>query len=371
MFGRLRKLAGQALARVALRFNADLMETLAGVDEKCSILNRQLSAQFAHLAGVLDDAARERHKLALQSGWLAASRVQQMDSIDALADVEFRVFSQFGEDGIIEWLVHQLAPKNRTFIEFGVENYKEANTRFLLLNRNWTGLVMDGSAANMDDVRATEAYWRNDLQAHAAFITAENINDLIRLNGFSGPLGLLSIDLDGNDYWILSALGSLQPDLLILECNPIFGDRHAVTVPYDPQFDRARAHQSGLLFGASIRALRDLAESRGYEFLGTCSNGLNAFFVRRELYPQVSGKIRRKIAWPAIHRDGRDAAGRLSFSRGRERFDLIADGEVFDCRAGVTVRLRDLGDPYSEEWLRLMSLPGQKVATNTEPSSLS
>jgi hypothetical protein len=290
-----------------------------------------------------------------------------MESIDTLADAEFRVFSQFGEDGIIEWLVHQLGLENRTFVEFGVENYMEANTRFLLLNRNWTGLVMDGSAANMDYVRSTAAYWRNDLQVHAAFITAENINDLLRTNGFHGHLGILSIDLDGNDYWILKALDEVTADVLIVECNPVFGDRHAVTSVYDPAFERFRAHHSGQLFGVSVCALRELAESRGYEFLGTCSNGLNAFFVRRELFPRVSGKIRRRVAWPAVHRDARDAAGRMTFTRGRERFDHIADCEVFDCRAGKPVRLRDLGEPYSDEWLRLMSVPGHRPSDGHTP----
>lgn len=350
MAGRIRKLAGRVVARVARRFNAEVLEAVWSL----------------HHAQQPDNA-EQRDNAVLLSGWLAASRVQQMDSIDTLADVEFRVFSQFGEDGIIEWLVHHLGLENRTFVEFGVENYTEANTRFLLLNRNWTGLVMDGSEGHMDHVRSTATYWRNDLQAHAAFITAENINDLLRANGFHGPLGILSIDLDGNDYWILKALRDVTADILIVECNPVFGDRHAVTTIYDPAFERFRAHHSGQLFGASIAALRELAGSRGYEFLGTCRNGLNAFFVRREFFPRLSGKIRRRVAWPAVHRDARDAVGQLTYARGRARFDLIADCEVFDCRAGSTVRLRDLGEPYSDEWRRLMSLPGLPDAAGPDP----
>jgi hypothetical protein len=296
-------------------------------------------------------------RLARLCGRIAADQMQQKDQIDSLADVEFQVFSQFGEDGIIEWLVAKLDLENRTFVEFGVENYLEANTRFLLHNRNWTGLVLDGSAPNIDYLRSTATYWRNDIQADMAFITAENIKELLTKNGFYGPLGILSIDLDGNDYWILKELHELRPDLLILECNPVFGDRHAVTVVYDPAFERFKAHHSGLLFGASIMALRELAESRGYEFLGTCRNGLNAFFVRIDLAPRLTGKIKHRVAWPSIHRDSRDAEGNLSFSRGRDRFNLIADCEVHCCRSNRMVRLRDLGEPYSKEWLRVMALP--------------
>ena len=325
-----------------------LLAGTAGAATACVAEVRQLDEKYERTARLC--------------GRLAAFEVKRMEEIDSLADVEFQVYSQFGEDGIIEWLVANLDIENKTFVEFGVENYLEANTRFLLLNRNWTGLVLDGNSKNMDFLRSTATYWRNDIQAQAAFITVENIKGLIERNGFFGPLGILSIDLDGNDYWILKELDGLCPDILILECNPVFGDRHAVTVPYDPHFERFRCHHSGLLFGASIAALRELAERRGYEFFGTCSNGLNAFFVRADLAPRIAGKVKRRIAWPAIHRDSRDHDGQLSFVRGKDRFDLIADCEVHCCRTNRRVRLGDLADPYSAEWLRAMALPGDLPA---------
>jgi len=128
-------------------------------------------------------------------GRLAACRNKSIDQIETLADVEFRVYSQFGEDGIIDWLVETLGLTNKTFVEFGVENYREANTRFLLVNRNWTGLVIDGSETNIADLQTTPLYWRYDLQAVSEFITADNIKEILQRNGFNGPLGLLSIDL--------------------------------------------------------------------------------------------------------------------------------------------------------------------------------
>jgi hypothetical protein len=329
--------------RKSLANASALLAGTAGAATACVAEVRQLDEKFERTARLC--------------GRLAAFEVQRMEEIDTLADVEFQVYSQFGEDGIIEWLVTKLDLQNKTFVEFGVENYLEANTRFLLLNRNWTGLVLDGNSKNMEYLRSSSTYWRNDIQAQAAFITVENIRELIERNGFFGPLGILSIDLDGNDYWILKELDGLRPDILILECNPVFGDRHAVTVPYDPKFKRFRSHDSGLLFGASIAALRELAESRGYEFLGTCSNGLNAFFVRADLAHKLAGKLRRRIAWPAIHRDSRTPDGELSFVRGKDRFDLISDCEVHCCRTNRRVRLRDLGAPYSADWLRAMSLP--------------
>lgn len=335
-------------------------------------LRNRFANAYALLAGTADAASacvaevrqldEKYERTARLCGRLAAFEIGRLKEIDSLAEVEFQVYSQFGEDGIIEWLVSNLDLQHKSFVEFGVENYLEANTRFLLHNRNWSGLVLDGNKGNIDFLRSSPTYWRQDIQSQAAFITVENIRELIQQNGFFGPLGILSIDLDGNDYWILKELDGLQPDIMILECNPVFGDRHAVTVPYDPQFERFRSHHSGLLFGASIAALRELAESRGYEFLGTCSNGLNAFFVRVDHAPKLAGKVRRRIAWPAIHRDSRDLEGELSFVRGRDRFELISDCEVHCCRTNRRVRLGDLGDPYSSDWLRAMALPWELQA---------
>src|SRR5262249_13567367 len=125
--------------------------------------------------GVVDHAVERNLLLA---GRLAAFEVRRLETIDALADVEFRVTSQFGEDGIIDWLCHQLPQIPRTFVEFGVGNYREANTRFLVQNRGWRGLVMDGSAPNMQAVREEPLYWMHDVTAVAAFITVENIDGL-------------------------------------------------------------------------------------------------------------------------------------------------------------------------------------------------
>ena len=231
----------------------------------------------------------ERHLML--AGRTACFQARQKNSINTLADVEFRVSSQWGEDGIIDWLTENIPVTNATFVEFGVENYQEANTRFLLQNRNWRGLVMDGNADYMASVRQEEIYWRYDIQAVPALITKDNINTLLTENGITGDIGLLSIDIDGNDYWVLDAMTTISPRILVCEYNPILGDRHAITVPYAPDFDRLTAHQCGLYFGASIKAIRELAAQKGYEFVGTCSNGINAFFVRHDLFSFVADKI--------------------------------------------------------------------------------
>ena len=282
---------------------------------------------------------------------MAARSLPRGKRIKDLSEVEFRVYSQWGEDGIIEWLAAHVPVPNTRFIEFGVETFREANCRFLMHNRNWKGLVIDGSEANMASLRAQPYFWMYDLTAKSSFVTAENIDALITEAGFAGPLGILSVDVDGNDYWIWRAIQSVQPAIVICEVNPILGDTRAVTVPYDPGFTRFAAHFSGLYFGASICALRHLAKSKDYSFVGTSASGINAFFVRDDLAAFVLELIEEPRAFPSRHRDSRDRNGALSFAGGSERFALIADLPVVDVETGQTLRLGDIEQPYSDAWL--------------------
>lgn len=287
----------------------------------------------------------------LLSGRIASQNLRHMGRIDTLADVEFRVTSQWGEDGIIEWLIQRLPDLPQSFIEFGVENYLESNTRFLLQNRGWQGLVLDGSDSNIRHVQSETLYWMHDLVAKPAFITAENINELITNSGFAGELGILSVDIDGNDYWVLKAIDCLNPAIMILEYNAVLGNQHAITVPYDPGFERLKAHYSGQYFGASIKAMTKLATDRGYTFVGTNSNGVNAFYVRNDLAGAVTDSIARIKEWPARHRDSRDLHGTLTFLRGLEKAEAIKTLPVYNIRDDVTQSIASLYPLYGEDWL--------------------
>src|SRR6185503_16920025 len=199
-----------------------------------------------------------------------------------LSDYEFKIFSQFGEDGIIQYLISNVEIRKETFIEFGVENYEEANTRFLLMQNNWSGFVIDSSEKNIDSIKNSELCWRHDLKFKMGFITAENINDLVKEQGIGGEIGLLSIDIDGNDYWVWEKITVVDPVIVIVEYNSVFGKDAKITVPYDPKFERHKQHHSGLYWGASLGAFVHLAEKKGYVFVGSNSAGNNAFFVRKD-----------------------------------------------------------------------------------------
>jgi hypothetical protein len=242
---------------------------------------------------------------------------RQIDAVsvpEKITDVEFKVFSQWGEDGIIQYLVRAVNPKSHVFVEFGVENYEESNTRFLLVNNNWSGLVIDGSADHIAYIRSQQLYWQRNLKAANEFITAENINDIFKVNGISGEIGLLSVDVDGNDYWIWQAIDSINPAIVICEYNFRFGAERSVTVPYDPGFVRSAAHHSMIYYGASLKALATLAQQKGYVLVGCNSAGNNAFFVRQDLKPDTVRSLTVKEAFvQGQYRETRNSDGSLAY----------------------------------------------------------
>jgi hypothetical protein len=258
-------------------------------------------------------AALERRIELLQE---AMGRIEARQTLDArtFREAEFRVFSQWGEDGILQFLVRRIPIERRIFVEFGVQDYSESNTRFLLINNNWSGLVIDGSAENIESVRRSEIYWQHALHAEHAFITSENINDLIDSKGIRGDIGILSVDIDGNDYWVWKAIDVVSPRIVVVEYNSRFGAEREVTIPYDPAFSRSRAHPSMIYYGASLAALSRLGEEKGYSLVGCNSAGNNAFFVRKDVQPEMLPSLSAPEAYVrASFREARDANGNLSF----------------------------------------------------------
>lgn len=259
-----------------------------------------------------------------------------------LHESEFKVFSQFGDDGIIQYLVHLLDIKENSFIEFGVENYTESNTRFLLVHDNWRGLIIDGSEKHILSIKQDDIYWRHDLTAVCSFVSKENINQIIHNAGFSGPIGLLSIDIDGNDYWIWDCITVCDPIIVIVEYNSVFGNMHAITVPYNTQFDRTQAHFSNLYWGCSLKALIMLAEKKGYSFVGCNSNGNNAYFIRNDKLGPLKVLSAEEGYVESRFRESRAADGSLTFISGEDRLKVIESMYVFNLANNSIVRIKEL-----------------------------
>ncbi|CAM8649489.1 hypothetical protein MCEMSEM47_01476 [Burkholderiales bacterium] len=292
---------------------------------------------------------------AFLTGQVAARQIQQFEKLEYLWGAEFRVSSQWGEDGILEWLVHHLGDIPESFVEFGVQNYRESNTRFLLQHRNWRGLVIDGSETYVDQIRRDRISWRHDLTAIASFITRDNINSLIAGAGFEGELGILSVDIDGVDYWVWEAIKCVNPQVLIVEYNSAFGDLLPLTVPYTPDFVRGRAHYSNLYYGVSIQAARFLAEKRGYSFVGTNRAGNNAFFVRNDRADGILKRLIRVEDRPSRFRESRGANGALTFVSPANRAALVAHLPIFNVSKNLEMPLSQAGDLCSARWQALLA----------------
>lgn len=263
---------------------------------------------------------------------LGASLTRQIASATSLREAEFKVFSQWGDDGIIQYLIRMVQPAVDKFVEFGVENYEESNTRFLMLHNNWRGLIIDGSADHISHVRKDPIYWRHSLTAVNAFVTAENIDGLLQTHGYGGLIGLLHIDIDGNDYWVWKAITNTIPDIVIVEYNSVFGPDRAITVPYQPDFVRSRAHYSYLYAGASLAALCDLAAEKGYAHVGCNSAGNNAYFVRKDKIGSLRPLTASEGFVQARFRESRSEDGALSYAELDQQRKLISSLPVFNVR---------------------------------------
>lgn len=319
----------QSQAQLTAKQEADTTALCAALSALSPQLELLLQAELDSRGHVL--AALEPLRLA--QGRIESRQTQTIppENWDAMG---FGVTSQFGEDGFLQHLIRQVPGAPRSFVEFGVEDYRQANTRFLLEKDRWRGLVLDGSEENIAALCGGDAaYWMRDLTAVAAFITRENINALLMQHGFTGELGLLSIDIDGNDLWVWQAIEAVTPQLVSVEYNFRFGPDAAVAVPYSPTFDKNTAHPSRLYYGASLRALTGLADERGYELVGCSDGGVNAFFVRRDVRPPTLP--RRTVA---------------------EAFRAGQHAEWHDPEQGKTIA-QVLRKSYAEQNALLLSLP--------------
>ena len=309
------------------------------------MIKNLLKKQFKKLANLIGDEISVRTKETEENRLIALGTIlsNQQWSLNStnINDFEFKIFSQYGDDGIIQYLIKHLKIAHQTFIEFGVEDFSESNSRFLMMNNNWSGFIMDGSAEHMNNLKNQHWYWKYNLKHKVAFIDQDNINNLLSDTGFK-EVGLFHIDLDGNDYFILKALdfSKLKPSILILEYNSVFGNERAISVPYDKNFVRTNAHYSNLFFGASLPALHLAATEKGYALIGCALNGHNAYYVRRDLLNQhVQEKSLEDSFIESNFRESRDQQYNLSYLSGENRLNAIKGLTVFNV---ITQQLEEL-----------------------------
>ena len=193
----------------------------------------------------------------------------------------WKVFSQNDEDGIIQEIFRRIGTTNKTFVEFGVQDGLESNCHWLLFN-GWNGLWIDGDTEYFKRLQKyfVKPLSTGRLKALRAFITLDNINKLIGGDGnINGEIDFLSIDIDGNDYWIWEKICCIQPRVVAIEYNAKFPPPCEWVMEYDSNYVWDGSDKQG----ASLKSLELLGNRLGYTLVGTNRNGANAFFVKRDL----------------------------------------------------------------------------------------
>ncbi len=248
-----------------------------------------------------------------------------------LWDLELKVFSQFGEDGILDFLCDELNLAKPRVLEVGAGDFSECNSRFLAEIRGASVFAVDSAPGLMDGIRRGPLAWRTSLWGRQTWVTPDNIGDLVReARDLMCQVDVFSLDVDGNDYWILEKAPLEDVSIVVVEYNPLFGASRAISVPQNDNFDRTKAHFSWLYYGASLRAHIELLEAAGFTFVGTNRAGNNAFFVRADQAGQIhlelpdtsgSSDLSRYTDWRV--REARDEHGRLSYKSASEARKLI------------------------------------------------
>ena len=267
---------------------------------------------------------------------------KKISKIKNLSCTEFSVFSQWGDDGIINWLTNNLPIKNKIFIEIGTEDYKESNTRFLIMNQNWTGHLIEADIESVEKIKNQSISWKYDLNSHNLLVDKKNINKMISNLNLPKEIGLLSLDIDGIDYWVWEKIKVIEPVIFVCEFNSVLGDKHAISVPYNKNFNRTKFHYSNLAFGASLPAFKYISELKGYKFLGTNSNGVNAYFVKKSHFKHLKRKIKKIVSFKSKTKESRDKNYKKNYLSGFNRIKQIENTTFVEVKSNKKIKIKNI-----------------------------
>ena len=275
-----------------------------------SLLRRAVSPRLLNRANALshlEDRLVELERRCARLAELALQKQYPALGSGATETAEFAVYSQNGEDGLLLSILAETGAPAKRFVEIGFENARECNTAVLGFLLGWDGLMLDADGLGVESAKRLAARLlegkTNRVAIRRSLVTAESINGLIEEEGFSGELDVLSIDVDGMDYWLWKALRTARPRVVVIEYNASLGSEEALTVPYNPRFECRRAHPSGFYHGASLAAMERLGLELGYSLVAVESHGVNAFFVREDLRPAgVPARNARELFRPHFER---------------------------------------------------------------------
>lgn len=310
---------------------------------------RRLFGPALDLRRAVGNANTQLQAMAVQLGILQYRLLHsQVDDVRLLWDAEYSVFSQWGEDGILDFLCLRLGISRPAIIDFGAGDISTANGRWILTHLGGSAVFVDARADLPETLRTSGLPFVSNTWALRRYITDEDASDTYDegVGLLDGAVDIFMLDLDGQDYWILRSIKNLAAKVVVLEYMGLLGSQYCLTVPREPHFDRTQAHHSWLYYGASLPAYLDLMSRRGYQFVGTNSQRTNAFFVRSDLTGSLgegflSSMLTINNYVDSRINESRDLAGNLTFHQSDSRCLLIADQPFLNTVTGEVKALRD------------------------------
>lgn len=226
--------------------------------------------------------------------------MKKIGTLPQLEDTGFKIYSQFEEDGLLLYIFSIIGEGNKTVVEMCCGIGSECMAANLIINHGWDGLLFDGNQKNVD--KCIQFFYENPNtrllcppQVVKAWITKDNVNELIEERGIKGDISLFSLDIDGNDFHILSALNIISPRVIICETHSFIPSDIAVVMPYKEDF---AMNKNSDFYGASTLAMVNLLKKKGYRLIGAHRFGGNCIFMRndigKEFFPEISISSTRK-----------------------------------------------------------------------------
>ena len=254
----------------------------------CSPILSYLERQESNRQALLQNMLKFQYKQMVQAD-------MQMPSFE---DVGFKTYSEADEDGILHYIFALIGTTNKRLLDIGAAGINISNTANLVINHGWKGLLIEGDLKRVLSARKFYETFPNIRNYPPVvvdkWVTSDNVNQVIMENGFSGDIDLLSIDIDGVDYWIWDAINCMQPRVVIVEYQCIWGPEKSVTVPNSPDFKPEYHGRFGIYSGASLAAFVKLGKRKGYRLVGCSRYGYNAFFIQNgigeEFFPEIPAK---------------------------------------------------------------------------------
>lgn len=268
-----------------------------------------------------------------------------LKNIKDIENVFYKVFSQNGEDGIIQYLLYSLKINTPKFVEIGTENYLESNTRYIYETCSTDGLIIDGHVNLEEKISKFLPLYKGNLKIINKLIESDSIIDILKKNNFIKDLDIFSIDIDSVDYWVIKELPDKISKIFIAEYNPYFGPDLEITVPNIKNFNRTDYHYSNLCYGSSLKAIINILKEKGFSFIGVNDLKNNAFFVLNEYLKLVSLNPPKENLLEytrAKYREGRDIKGKLTYHSPDDVINIIKNCEVFDLKNKQIKKISEL-----------------------------